>query len=447
MSEKVDVKEKKPSAADLQKAVAFIMEKRINGFERRFEILDTGVTVEVGEDYVVSVVGVGEIVSAVTTYLNRLGHSIGIADLPIAGIRQAVDYWENSAKRIPADSIRPFLWKNSEDSLCWRRLPFNYTPTASEREYPLWIEIIGRIKETGNRAAFTHWIGSIFEEDSYLQQFLWLFGDGLNGKSSVSRVLQRMMGPAATGGLVPARNIQEEKYNLQLVGKRLGVFADCNEPGYTTTDKFKRLTGGEALPARYHHKETFEFKMNAKILFISNVRPELSSLAADTRRPIICTLAPADVEAFAKYQPGTDYENELFKQLGAFASAAHRQYVEAYGKGAIDVANEIEDYGSLREEIYQEIFDKYFIIDPDSAVPRKQVLKMLSEEFRTLHEQQRFRAWMLRVYPVENKYLPAHLLTKYMQTRGVKGYVGMRVNADSMLRDFKVVKADVRVVD
>ena len=111
---------------------------------------------------------------------------------------QAVECFKmvrSMAPKMKADDISPVNLK-TDSGLCWHRLPFD----LEDGPTPVFDEMFSRIDAPKSVMA---WIGSLLDPQADLQQYLWIYGDGQNGKSSLSNFLRKVLGPAHRAEQVP----------------------------------------------------------------------------------------------------------------------------------------------------------------------------------------------------------------------------------------------------
>lgn len=94
-----------------------------------------------------------------------------------------------------------------------------------------------------NGEALKAFIWSIFEENDACQQYVLIKGEGKDGKGSLFRLLERLIGEKAFTGLSPS----DAYWIAKLVGKRVGVFGDVNSTTFTLSQHFKSLTGNDSV--------------------------------------------------------------------------------------------------------------------------------------------------------------------------------------------------------
>ena len=135
--------------------------------------------------------------------------------------KEAAEYWVS--KTDPVEMPVPVLEK-SKPGLCFYRLPWDFD-RDNPCNAPLFEEFVKRIKT--NQMQFVQFIGSLFDLNSDRQQYLWLYGEGGNGKGAVMKVLHEVLKSQYAS---ENTNNVNQFWTAGLLGKRLVVFEDCNSP-------------------------------------------------------------------------------------------------------------------------------------------------------------------------------------------------------------------------
>lgn len=298
-----------------------------------------------------------------------------------------VDYWAMSTP--PAKAPKAFAWPD-EKGLAFTRLPWH--PVA-DRIAPTWELILQRMS---NAEAFKAWIGSLFDEQSYMQQYVWLHGKGNEGKGCINRFLMKVFGPAYCSKQPKERG--DKFWTHELLGKRLVVFPDCNDQAFVTSGMFKSLTGGDPIPVEAKGEMSYTTRLNAKYLVFSNEKPCLSSELADRRRIIYCEIG-ARVTADDNL-----FEQRLWEEGGVFLGQCAKAYQKTIG-GVIESDNEaIGDWIETVEMTHAEIFDFYFEKDPLDTDSQQRGLwvtpialqRVLNLAYKSRKSQLDFLSWMER---------------------------------------------------
>ena len=220
---------------------------------------------------------------------------------------------------------------------------------------PTWDEMMSR---TSDKKALMAFIGSIFEPLSDRQQYLWLYGEGGNGKGSIQKFLRRILGSAHRAKSTDNIN---QFWSSDLVGKRLADFADTNNFAFIKTGLFKQLTGGDPVPVQYKHKDGFDAELNIKTMFSSNEKPEITRKRSDLRRAIFVTFGPIETK---NYLPTDIYDAKLWEERAAFLYKCSQVYRECCpNHGTIPVKSEqTMDLVHENEELWYSIVERHFTI-------------------------------------------------------------------------------------
>ncbi len=313
--------------------------------------------------------------------------------------RDCADTWQmyTYAREAPA----AILWAD-EPGRCFHRLPWPKSAPAAAT--PLCDEIMSRMS---NALAFQVWLGSLFDPRADLQQYVWLHGEGENGKGTLVRMLERVFGGSFTAQEPPGK--ESRFWTSGLIGKRLAVFPDCNAAGFVTSGLFKSLTGGDAVRIEGKGEPSSTARLAVKFFFLSNEKPRLSSEHADMRRVIFCDLGPI----IGGSQTG--YEDQLWLEFGDFLRRCVCLYAEhCPGGGKISCVDRsgIDAVVSVEEEPFEAAFCANFehvglvegLWEHEQAHANPvEFQAVLHAYFADKRDHQKFRKWLFRVHGIEKK--------------------------------------------
>lgn len=126
---------------------------------------------------------------------------------------------------------------------------------------------------------FEEFIGYLFYR-SYkpFPEFLWLFGTGGEGKSTLIRRINDLIGKDNVSASKPAdlANSERRFETANLYGKEANIVADVGNDYLKSTDVIKSLTGGDYISAEFKGIQNFKFMNYAKLLFSANEMPAFS---------------------------------------------------------------------------------------------------------------------------------------------------------------------------
>ena len=216
-------------------------------------------------------------------------------------------------------------------------------------EHSIFSEFLAR---TTNSRALCAFIWSLFEESANLQQYVWLYGDGGNGKSSLGDFLARLLGPTYMSK--NASNAYNNKhFSSSLVGKRLAVFEDSNSVKFVQSGTFKEITGGGQIEVEAKYEPSYSTRLSCKFLFLSNYEPEISTKSADLRRLILCHVGAISGAM------NHNYIHNLWEERAAILSTCRDAYYELCDGGYIqverqDMLNNAEDAEIAQTALFSE---------------------------------------------------------------------------------------------
>lgn len=269
--------------------------------------------------------------------------------------RQAKDcarYWLSTAPVIKQPS---FVAELSEDVFCFQRLPFD--AVVDPDRAPIFSEFLNRCS---NAPSLVLWIGSLFFEWSYSQQYVYMHGAGQDGKGSLVRLLSRFFGSSFASE--DATKADSRFWTSGLIGKRLVVFPDCNNPTFPTSGLFKSLTGGDSIRIEPKGLPPYTMVLPVKFMLISNEKIQISSETADQRRVIYVSVEPITEGLMANYEENLWQEA---KYILGNCKDAFEKHTNINGNKSIDADMEESITGAEdNEQNYQYFFDKYFMFEP-----------------------------------------------------------------------------------
>lgn len=280
------------------------------------------------------------------------------------GVKQAADIvelWEAMTPPIDADIVG----ENYQDvhpskahRMAWYRPSWRRTPGQVRLDQiPVWAELRSRMSCPDEVEG---WIGGLFDSSSSNQQYLYLYGEGGNGKSAIVLMLAKMLGSA----FAAVSADQDTFWTSVIPGHRLISFGDFAKTGFLTGATFKGLTGDGLIALKRKYKDAGTARNQAKFVFTSNRMASISSDRADRRRVVFSDISPVVGELDAKYQERLDSEIPLI------ANWCRDKYEAINQKGFImmpeDTLEEIEDRDN---ETFREYSNKYFDIIDMRKVP------------------------------------------------------------------------------
>ncbi len=318
------------------------------------------------------------------------GFPLGMAKITANHLTCIITEFIARAPRSPEPAM---VLGKSGAGLTYRKLPFDFEPDPGLERSPTFKEMLQR---TTNGMALMAWIGSLFDPAADMQQYVWLYGGGMNGKSSLGRFLSAVLGGGARSVQPPG--INDRFWTINLIGKRLVIYGDCNNAKFVTSGLFKSMTGGDAIMAEIKNGATLQVVLKAKHLFFSNKRPGIDAGEADQRRIILCEMAPIE----GPQDPF--YEQRLWEEAPGFlgecvfvyqALAGPRMRIPCDQTAARELAIE-------NNEDLEVIFAARFRVEEGAVTTATRLQAVLRDEgLRNNQDIRRFREFVAANYSIE----------------------------------------------
>lgn len=404
----------------IARAIGDDVQRELPAFPRRFHVVETApgvrrVVEELG-DLVVRDVNPEAVTNAIVGYAARdLAGRPGFT-FDVRSSRNAMEYWRAIVDPVPEP---PAVRWADEEGLTYSRLPWRLEASPPpDAATPLFNELFGRIT---NAPALIEWIGSLFDQAADRQQYVWLFGQGQNGKGALLRFLAKVLGHAFRAKQPPSQT--DTHWTSGLIGARLVAFPDCNAYGFPATGLFKSLSGGDLVDINPKFERSYTAELSCKFLFLSNERPQLSSERADMRRAIYCEVAPIPLD------PDPAYEAALWAEGGHFLSRCIYNYRTHYPHGGpikVETA-ELEDWVANVEERWEALAAEHLVIDPEECCLQTQWVSWCQDHLKDHRAKREFVAYLERKHGLR----VGHRQRRTVRTsRGTaKAYGGFRLRS------------------
>jgi phage/plasmid-associated DNA primase len=218
--------------------------------------------------------------------------------------------------------------------------------------------------------AFCAWIGSLFHEDGYRHQYIWLHGPGGDGKSTITNAFLEAFAGSAVTVRIPDHHTRRF-FNSTIVGKRLAIFSDAESDDFTTSGHFKELTGDDFILVEEKYKAPYQAKNNCKFLFISNESPTVRNRESDRRRCIPISIDPPHGDLA---NMGPRFTKLVQSETPLFINFCLDMY-ETYMRDGVkpitlnEAAQEaLQNHADDTDSLYEEIFHEHFRVEPSSMV-------------------------------------------------------------------------------
>lgn len=163
--------------------------------------------------------------------------------------------------------------------------------TGDVVETPIWDQFINLV--TCNRQhmalAIEEFIGYAISGCSYnkFNKMLILDGEGSNGKSTLIRIIQGLVGIKNTSSTSLTSITQERFSGHSLVNKLINFCSEEPKESFSSTGVIKKLTGGDSIMVEEKHKGAFQYENNAKFVISYNKMPFFPDDSSGMKRRIL----------------------------------------------------------------------------------------------------------------------------------------------------------------
>ena len=165
--------------------------------------------------------------------------------------------------------IRP----HSRDYLSTIQLQARYDLTAI---CPRWEQLLDEVFQGDVELIdlVQEFMGYSLIPDTSQEKALLLIGEGANGKSTLLRVWEYLLGPDNISSVTLA-GLQNEFHRVTLQGKLLNITAEVNPMTVEQADYFKRIITGDTIDAAHKGCPVFSFRPFARLVFAMNRMPRV----------------------------------------------------------------------------------------------------------------------------------------------------------------------------
>lgn len=234
--------------------------------------------------------------------------------------KMLAEFWQADERMLCAYEPQQISWDT--DTLAYKQMDPDLLVGGPT---PTWDEFTSRLDYPN---VFMAWVWSIFDPDNNIRQVLWLKGAGNDGKSSIQKAIETVIGRNYCYAMKPGDE-QQQWFQRNVFSKVLVNYADCRNQFLIDSNSIKQLTGGDTTSIEGKGENSFTGKIYAKLLVTSNFAPRINpDSQAHTSRLIKLEVAPQDD---AKKDAG--FELRLQDEIYAFLTKCKLYYDELISHG------------------------------------------------------------------------------------------------------------------
>ena len=301
---------------------------------------------------------------------------------------------------IPEEDVAP-VRELSALGWCWKRLDFDSEPYG---DLGAWREeVFPRIKS--NIKPFMAWIGSLFDHNSPREKYIWIYGGGESGKSTICEAIMDVFGDAAA-----ARNpakVNTNWFTSTIYGKRLVLLGEAT-PKLINSGEWKSLTGDDYHEIEAKGVQPRTARIDAKFIITSNDYPDLAGGHENSRRIILVETDRPDDWIPTEHNTKAKTLQRLKEGWPAFLWDC----LDEYQKNKRLTCDMSVVHDLQGEDEFETMFQKNFLEDEHGTTTYQEIEKVLQEP-----------RWKVRKFI--NHCLKSRGVTRG-RTESVKFFKGMR---------------------
>jgi hypothetical protein len=143
---------------------------------------------------------------------------------------------------------------------------------------PAWDNFVMQFALEEERELFKAFIYSIFKDDNFGRQLLWLQGVGFSGKSTIVSVLVDKLNAYAKNLAIAMPNkLSFDKYGFAGHDKaRLAIISDTKERAIFSREEIFKITGNDYITIQSKYKDNVNAIVYNKVIIASNLSPFVS---------------------------------------------------------------------------------------------------------------------------------------------------------------------------
>ena len=165
------------------------------------------------------------------------------------------------------------LVPHNKDTIIINQIPHNYNPAAYDETMDKTLNKL-TCYDLGLRTAILEMIGFTMYRRNELRKAFVLLGDRANGKSTLIKCIQNMLGENNYSSL-DLKEVNERFKTASLFCKCANIGDDISDEFIPDISTFKKLVTGDKISAEFKGKDPFEFEPYAKFIFSANSLPRV----------------------------------------------------------------------------------------------------------------------------------------------------------------------------
>lgn len=234
--------------------------------------------------------------------------------------KMLIEFWHSDERMLFEDEPKQISW--TSEVMAYKQMDASKLKSGPT---PSWDEFTSRLDFPN---VFMAWVWSIFEPTNNIRQIMWLRGAGNDGKSSVQKAIESVIGHQYCYSM-KRKDEEQNWFGRNVFGKVLINYADCSNPNLIDYSSIKQVTGGDTTSIEGKGENSFTGKIYAKVLVTSNFLPKINlESQAHTSR-----LIKIDVASQEDIKKDAGFEKRLQTEIYAFLTKCKEEYEKLISPG------------------------------------------------------------------------------------------------------------------
>lgn len=270
---------------------------------------------------------------------------------------------------------------------------------SASDEFNTWNSVKESIKDEEAWTLMCAWIYGIFDEMcvEHNRQALWLWGEGMDGKSVISSILTYIIsgefGDSYGSSTIGSGQLDKEFWASSIYGKSLTILNEVTDPNLVSGkfhDKMHAWLGHDLVPIELKNQNPFMAKLYSRCIITSNISPKFEKDHINN----ITRLIPVQFKKTAfkglEYN-GKDFKEstfakDLYEERYSFLKFCKKCFKEKYSdQHLFSISNDYQDNNFALTERSQNIQQIAKYINPGNDIYEPNLitkyLKFIAQEY------------------------------------------------------------------
>lgn len=268
--------------------------------------------------------------------------------------------------------LKSFGFK-SDPAYVESRASFDPIPGFEADDLVHFKEFLDRIT---NRDAFMAFIGSLFDPDCKHEQYLWIYGDGRNGKSKIFDAIGSVLGNAMESVSAPHSDKPGQFWTYEFYSKQLVLMREAENDKFINSGLFKSLVTRESVQVEKKYRDAKSMTIPARYIVLGNKKPDIDPNDASGERLIYCEVSKPTTK-------DPHFKDRLLTEVDKFISACITAYQEKYQNGSIEVSQKVkDDFLEDSKELEIGMFHSLFRYQEGHTLEAGDVYRVLFDKYK-----------------------------------------------------------------